>query len=668
MGQFFCPTSFSFDKWLAQLGVQRLDSPPRSRLHGNMKRILSSLAALMLVACSPASQSVSAQTPPIIVDQFGYLPALDKIAIIKDPKVGFDSRLSFSPGQRYAVVNRSTGQVVYTGQPVPWKNGKIDESSGDRIWHFDFSTVRTPGRYVIRDIDRRVDSFEFEISSAVYTPVLKTAFKTMYLQRAGFEKRAPFAPRGFSDRASHLGQGQDSEARLFNRMNDPSTQRDLRGGWYDAGDYNKYTGWTAEYIVSLLGAYLENPSVWSDDFGIPESGNGVSDLLDEVKWGLDWLERMQNRDGAMLSVMGLSEGSPPSSAKDPSRYGPPNSSATISSAGAFAMAAKVYRNVPGYEAHAKRYRSRADKAWRWVEANPRVKFWNNDPRSNSEGLAAGQQEVEADRMANKTLIAAVHMSAMTGDSYFNGVIERLYASVKPMDASTPNGYEANMAFDMLYYARQPSTPKRFAARIRQDYATHLLGGYNGWPVVAAKEDPYGAYVDGYWWGSNRIKAHRGEVYTQAIHARVGSNSRMDYLNAAAGYIHYIHGVNPLNKVYLSNMGKYGAENSVTQIYHNWFKHSTDWDEVGKSRFGPAPGFLVGGPNDSYSRDQCCNTECGGYGAQMCKLPIKMPPTGQPPAKSYADFNEGWPLNSWEITENSNSYQIAYIRLLSKFAR
>ena len=171
-------------------------------------RFLACIAAVVMAACTPAVESASAQTPPpIIVDQFGYLPALNKIAVIKDPKVGFDSGRSFTPGRRYAVINRATGQAVFTGQPRVWKNGKIDEASGDRIWHFDFSSVRAPGRYVIRDVDRRVDSFEFEISPTVYNSVLKTAFKTMYLQRAGFEKRAPFAPRGFADRASHLGRG-----------------------------------------------------------------------------------------------------------------------------------------------------------------------------------------------------------------------------------------------------------------------------------------------------------------------------------------------------------------------------------------------------------------------------------------------------------------------------
>ena len=632
-----------------------------------MKRFFTAVAALVIIGCAPGQFSASAQTPPIIVDQFGYLPALKKVAIIKDPQVGFDARRSFSPGGQYAVIDLSTGKAVYTGEARAWKNGKTDEKSGDRVWHFDFSSVRRPGRYVVRDLGRRVDSYPFEISSTVYTPVLKTAFKTMYLQRAGFEKTPQFAGP-WADGASHLRGGQDPQARLFNRTNDASTERDLRGGWYDAGDYNKYTSWTANYVRELLGAYLENPNVWTDDFDIPESGNGTPDLLDEVKWGLDWLERMQNEDGSMLSVMSLDSGSPPSSAKGPSRYGPPNTSATISSAGAFAIAARIYQNVPGFEADAKRYAARAVKAWRWAEANPNVKFWNNDPRSNSEGLAAGQQEVGADRLAKKKLIAAVHMAILTGDPYFNGVIGKLYDTAKPMSPNSPDGFEGTMAADLLYYARQRKTPSRFAARIRRDYAQKVLNGYNAWPTVVNNEAAYRSFVDGYWWGSNSTKSKRGSVYTQAIVAGVGDRSRTDYLNASSDYLHYIHGVNPLNKVYLSNMGGYGAENSVTQFYHNWFKDGSVWDAVGSSKYGPAPGFLVGGPNDSYSRDDCCNSVCGGYGAKMCKIPVKSPPSGQPPSKSYSDFNESWPINSWEVTENSNSYQIAYIRLLSKFAR
>jgi len=69
-------------------------------------RFLACIAAVVMAACTPAVQSASAQTPPpIIVDQFGYVPSLNKIAVIKDPKIGFDAGRSFTPGQRYAVIN-----------------------------------------------------------------------------------------------------------------------------------------------------------------------------------------------------------------------------------------------------------------------------------------------------------------------------------------------------------------------------------------------------------------------------------------------------------------------------------------------------------------------------------------------------------------------------------
>jgi len=638
-----------------------------------MLRIICSLyliiAVFIMTGCSAQAQSDN--IPPILVDQFGYLPQLEKRAIIRSPERGRDAGQRFSPSNRYAVINVKTGQAVYQGAPVAWNSGRVDEASGDRVWVFDFSRVTTSGRYIIRDVDRRVDSYPFEIGGDVYKPILKAAFKTFYLQRAGFEKRAPFAPTGFSDRASHLGKGQDTQARLFLRKDDARTQRDLRGGWYDAGDYNQYTSWTAEYITSLLNSYLENPNVWTDDFGIPESGNGVPDILDEVTWGLDWLERMQNPDGSMLSVLGRDSASPPSAADGPSYYGPANSSATIAAAGAFALAAQVYRSRGSSRSASMKYERRAKQAWAWAEKYPRVIFKNNDAASNSEGLGAGQQEVDATRYAKKRIIAASYLFAATGEPRFAQAVERAYGPVNPMAADTPNGFEGDMGFALLYFARQPNVPLQFRSRILRDYDRNILNAYNAWPTVVNSEDAYGAFTDGYWWGSNGVKARRGSVFTQAALGNVGREPKISYLNAASHYLHYLHGVNPNGKAYLSNMGSYGAENSVNTFFHAWFENgSRNYDDVRSSRYGPAPGFLVGGPNDGYAPDSCCTSGTCGSRAnnRLCRAPILQSLINQPPAKSYVDFNDSWPLNSWAVTENSNSYQVAYIRLLSKFVR
>jgi endoglucanase len=127
-------------------------------------------------------------------------------------------------------------------------------------------------------------------------------------------------------------------------------------------------------------------------------------------------------------------------------------------------------------------------------------------------------------------------------------------------------------------------------------------------------------------------------------------------------------------VYLSNMQRAGAEHSVSTFYHTWFAHGSPlWDVVTDTTPGPAPGFLVGGANPYYTLDGCCTSGamplC--YGAEVavsyCGMAVS-PPAGQPSAKSYLEFNESWPANSWSVTENSNGYQVQYIRLLSAFAR
>jgi hypothetical protein len=150
--------------------------------------------------------------------------------------------------------------------------------------------------------------------------------------------------------------------------------------------------------IPVINPFEEHPQAFSDDYGIPESGNGVPDILDEVKWGLDWLVRMQNSDGSLLCVQGLASASPPSDAKGDSYYGPPTTSATLMGAAAYAYASKVFASRP--EAGLKQYgddlRKRATAAWAWAIEHPGVLYYNNDEskQPGSKGLAAGQHRVD----------------------------------------------------------------------------------------------------------------------------------------------------------------------------------------------------------------------------------------------------------------------------------
>lgn len=599
----------------------------------------------------------------IVVDQFGYLPNAKKIAVIRDPQTGFDAAQNFTPGTNYKLVNLQNGETVHSAVPAAWNGGAMATIAGDKAWWFDFSSITAPGTYAVVDEQNNVRSPDVRIGADVYKPILKHAVRTFFYQRAGFAKELPFAETGWTDSASHLGAGQDTEARLYNDLNNAETERDLSGGWYDAGDFNKYTNWHADYLISLLHAYVENPDVWTDDFNIPESGNGIPDLIDEIKWGFDWLIKMQEDNGSVLSVMGLSGASPPSAATGPSRYGPASTSATLTSAAAFAFGSKVLASLDNsvLTPYANDLRSRAEAAWDWADANPSVVFRNNDsnPPYNSGGLAAGQQEVNDEGRAAKKLAAAIYLFDVTGDTSYRDLVD---AGVEPIHWIDP--WAEWRVTNFLYYASLPNATPAVADNLQSTY-TATMNGSENLTAIRDNIDPYRAHIGAgnFTWGSNRTIVKKGSTFYNLLTFDLGANEA-EVRDAALGYLNYLHGMNPLGMAYLSNMYSAGAHSSVNEFYHTWFTNgSALWDRVGDSTYGPAPGFLVGGANPQYDWDGNCTSNNPNAG---CGSAPPSPPKGQPPMKSYLDFNTSWPLNSWQITENHNDYQVAYIRLLSKF--
>jgi len=326
------------------------------------------------------------------------------------------------------VVNSSTGAVVYTAWPQDWNGLKTDDSSGDQVWHFDFSQVTAPGTYEIVDPTANQRSARFEIGDNLYRNALIQAVRMFYYQRAGQAKSAATAGAGWADAASHLKAGQDTQARRFLDPNNAGTARDLRGGWYDAGDFNKYTSWAAGYVQELLDTYIQNPTVWTDDFNLPESYNGIPDLLDEVKWGLDWLVRMQNSNDSVLSIVGVGHASPPSAATTPSYYGDASTSATLAVAAAYAEGAKVFGglNNAAMNTYAADLLARAKNAWNWTLDNPNVIFRNNDSSNGTSGLGAGQQETDDAGRAELRLFAAIKPFAATGDATYRSYVDAHY--------------------------------------------------------------------------------------------------------------------------------------------------------------------------------------------------------------------------------------------------
>jgi len=620
------------------------------------------LAAVFLTLTSFFSASAQLTSNHIVTDQFGYQSKSTKIAVLRDPQIGFDAAASFIPGKKYAVVNRKSGKTIYTGTPVAWNKGATDGMSGDRAWWFDFSEVTANGSYYILDIANNVRSFDFEISDDIYREVLKHAVRTFYYQRAGYAKTEPYAGKGWIDAASFMGPLQDTQCRIYNDPENAATEKDVHGGWYDAGDLHRYTNWEANYVVSFMHCYLQSPSVWADDYNIPESGNGVPDLLDEAKWGLDHLLRLQNPDGSVISLVCVDheDSSPPSKAKGRSVYCPPSTTSTLSTAGAYAFGAKVYRSL-GQIKYADALQAAAVKAWNWGVENPAVLFKNNDAGSGTKGLGGGQQEVDDYSRFALKMRAACFLYDVTGDLKYKSFFEDNYKQLQLVTLGTLSPFRLDEQETLLYFTTLPGITKSVAADIKSKYRAGLDE-----VKINSNKDPYLSYIDHYGWGSNSVKCAQGLLFTDAVSYNIEPSFNTAAKNTGQGFLHYMHGVNPLNMVYLTNMNPFGAEKSATQIWHIWFKDgSALWDEAGVSVYGPPPGFVPGGANQDYKWAACCDTgTCEKDKNEVCTSePI---PVNEPPMKFYKDFNTTSPLNTWELTENSCSYQINYIHLLSKY--
>ena len=625
---------------------------------------------------------VNGPIPAIVVDQFGYPTKASKIAVIRDPKVGYDNAAHFTPGATYALVDQSTGKIAKQGPPTPWNGGATDSVSGDKVWWFDFSDVTTPGTYAVVDVDKGLRSPEFEIDDQVYRNVLKDATRMYFYQRAGFEKTAETAGPAWADAASHMGPGQDPETRPWQARHalsssDASQTKDLHGGWFDAGDYNKYTSWTARNVIVLLRAYSENPSAFGDDTGIAELGNGVPDILDEAKWASDWLARMQNKDGSLLCVQGLDQASPPSAARGPSYYGPATTAASLMGAAAFAYAATIYsaRSEADLRAYGADLATRAKRAWDWATANPSVLYYNNDDEKqpDSRGLASGQQEMDDTGRLFAKFEAAVYLYELTNDVSYKNFVELHYMTI--VASYGPTQWDADRQEALLYYTRLPNISAQVKSSILTKFITNMTRNADQLPMITGDKDAYGSPIKDYTWGSNSSKLQQARLYQLLASYDNDPLTAAEADLAAMGYLHYIHGVNPLGLVYLTNMKSDGASHSASTMFHNWFAHGTRWERASGGMPGPPPGYLVGGPDPQYSKDKCCAAAFGAAGYRcffsrafsLCSNSY-VPPLGQPALKSYRDFNEGWPADSWEVTEPSTGYQANYISVLARYVR
>lgn len=459
----------------------------------------------------------------------------------------------------------------------------------------------------------------------------------------------------WSDAAAFEGANQDRFARSRFDKTNPATARDVHGGWMDAGDYNKYVTFTLSPLCNMLETYRLHPDIFGDNYNIPESGNGIPDLLDEVKWEMDWLKRMQDASGTngfflKVGVDNFNAASPPSTDNNPRYYLPECTSSTLTGCAVFALAANVYKTLPALVTYGNDLQTRAINAWARAKVTT-ADFTTFQTACDDQDIKAGDADAGIEDQREMAIIAAVYLYEATGDTEYRTAFDNLYTQARPVSSWWWGPYYTAVQRAMLRYTTLPGATPAVVNNIRT-----IKAGQNGILSINdynANTDLYRSSMpdDQYHWGSNEVKANAASHNLDFVSFGVNTGQSTLYLEVAESYLHWFHGVNPMGKVMLSNMNAYGGEESVNEFYHSWFGEGTNWDNVQTSLYGPPPGYVPGGPNKNFG------------------ITTINPPFGQPPQKSYREWNTGWNgsfnENSWEITEPSIYGQAAYISLLAR---
>jgi endoglucanase len=490
--------------------------------------------------------SVYSQTGAIRINQLGYYPGAGKI--------GF---AVFTNASTFEVVNALDNSVGFTGNlsaRVFWKD------AGDSIKRFDFSSFTKAGTYKIR-IPGFGESYTFEISDTVLRKAAYASLKSFYYQRCSSALAAPYA--GLWARVA----GHPDTACVLHASTGKSGKISSPGGWYDAGDYGKYVINAGISVASLLSFYENFNTFFGDGtIHIPESGNGKNDLLDEVKFELDWLKTMQDADGGVFfKVTTLSFSGFVMPDKDKAtRYAIGKTSASaLDFAAMMAMAGRTYQSYDTAYAHD--CIVRAENAWTWATANPAIYFKN--PADVSTG------EYGDGNVSDEFIWAAAELYITTQKDKYKTYLEGKSSQLTYQDAPGWSSVRPLAALSLA--TRSNGLTESLKTTIKNSVITKADQWLNQIASNAGRIPTFG-----YYWGSNSTVANQG---VGLLYAYILTKD-VKYIKGASEYADYLLGKNATGFSFVSGYG------SMTPMN---FHHRPSYSD-GITQ--PVPGFVSGGPN------------------------------------------------------------------------
>jgi endoglucanase len=530
------------------------------------------------------------QVNAIHVNQVGYYPHAKKTAIIVD-----------STTEKFSIIDMETNETVFSGYSTP---SGFDKNAGEYVSVIDFTAFNKEGIY--RIVVGSDTSYRFSINTSCNRIPLNSLIKSYYFQRSGTPLSPEYVGQWYRD-AGHLA---DSALAVYDLSRD--SVFDVRGGWYDAGDFGKYVVNAGITCGTLLELFELCPKVFDDSsLNLPESGNSRSDLLDEIKYELDWLIRMQDTDGGVFFKVGPIQwyGSIMPSADRSKRYiiGKSTTS-TLNFTAVMAMAGRIYPDYDSVFAHD--CIQRAEKAWDWAVANPKVAYPKN---TGGTGPYADGGDIA---YKDEFLWALTELGISTKKAVYLDTLEKLIFT-KSVSSYAWWQDVKNLSFFSLSIHKVLSDAANLYVETKIiEYADKILANIKNTPYM----NPLRA--SDYTWGSSGTCGNFAAVLVFAHYL----SSKQNYLDAIVLSTDYLFGRNPLGLSYVTGSGS----KSPLNPHH---RQSTA-DKID----GPISGFVVGGANSG---------DNGG------DLPLtEVVNSGMPPAKCYSDDTESWASNENAINQNA----------------
>jgi endoglucanase len=494
----------------------------------------------------------------IAVNQVGYRPLAPKRALL----IG-----TVAATRHVQLVNADTLGIEAQLQP---ERAAADVATSRMVAAVDFGATRRPGRYRIQA--GREQSPSFRIGEDVYDGLMKSALRSFYLQRCG----VALADRttGISHAICHT---RDAVPVVLDAEHPFSGEQIAAvGGWHDAGDFGKYVATTAVSVARLLAAYEDGARRFADgQLDIPESGNGVPDILDEARVGLEWLLRMQRRDGSVYRKVAGSKWpgvmSPDKDVQPRFAYGV-SSPETAKVAATMARAARIYESIDAGFAH--KCATSALNAWGWLEGKSQQvidKQPGDDSGSGPYMLSDTDRDASLSSDEDDRFWAAAELYVAFSDPKFLRYIEAHRNAAEEMTLFEWKNPASLGVVALL--GRNPAIPTGLSKHLQRVLTRHASG--------VLRLTHHGAYRlanQRFVWGSNKMALEEGVLLVRAFQ----QSHAADLLIAAQQQLDFVMGVNPFGLSFVSASG----ERSVAHPAHLF----------GRTLDRTIPGLLVGGPN------------------------------------------------------------------------